>query len=111
MTVHVEAFEGGQIERLQVELTPKPYVGFTLRSRDAAGEWMMIYANSTRQTIGRLSGKLEGNRSIWESNRGSRFVSEKLDATHWRRTQFTSEDSGKTWKTLFVDELQRHEPN
>jgi hypothetical protein len=102
MTVRVERLTDGQVERLQVELTPRPYVGFTIRSRDAAGQWTMIYANSTRPNIGRLLGKLEGNRSTWESitsgpSHGSRFVSEQLDANHWRRTQFVSDDSGKTW--------------
>jgi hypothetical protein len=68
--------------------------------------------NSTRPNIGRLQGKLEGNRSTWESiapdkSHGSRFLSEQLDATHWRRTQFVSEDGGKTWKVLFADELER----
>jgi hypothetical protein len=72
----------------------------------------MIYANSTRPTIGRLQGELESNRSTWESitadlSHGSRFVSEQLDANHWRRTQFVSEDGGKTWKVLFTDELER----
>ena len=112
MTVRVEHLADGQVERLQVELTPRPYVGFTVRSRDAAGQWTMIYANSTRPTIGRLQGKLESNRSTWESitadqSHGSRFVSERLDANRWRRTQFVSEDGGKTWKVLFTDELER----
>jgi hypothetical protein len=113
MTVRVEQVPGGQVERLQVDLTPRPYIGFTLRSRDpASGRWTMIYANSTRQTIGRLDGKLEAKRSTWESvgpdgSHASRFVSEQLDANHWRRTQFVSEDAGKTWKTLFRDELER----
>jgi hypothetical protein len=113
MDVRVETVAGGQIERLQVDLTPQPYVGFTLRSRDpASGRWTMIYANSTRQTIGRLDGKLREKRSIWESagadgSHGSRFVSEQLDSNHWRRIQLVSEDAGKTWKILFTDELER----
>ena len=113
MTVRVETVAGGQVERLQVDLTPRPYVGFTLRSRDSAsGRWTMIYANSTRQTIGRLDGKLREKRSIWESagpdaSHGSRLVSEQLDQNHWRRIQLVSEDAGKTWKTLFTDELER----
>jgi hypothetical protein len=112
LTVRVEQLGSGQVERLQVELTPRPYVGFTIRERDAAGRWTMIYANSTRQSIGRLAGRFEGGRSIWESMttsgpHGSRFISERLDPNHWRRTQFTSDDAGKTWKLLFSDELER----
>jgi len=38
---------------------------------------------------------------------GSRFISERLDPNHWRRTQFISEDAGKTWKLLFTDDLER----
>jgi hypothetical protein len=111
MKVRVEPVADGQVERLQVELSPRPYVGFTLRYRDAAsGRWTMIYANSTRETIGRLEGNLEGKRSTWESKaagHGSRFVSEQIDASHWRRIQYVSEDAGKTWKVLFTDELER----
>jgi hypothetical protein len=112
MIVKVEELGSGQVERLQVESTPRPYVGFTVRERGTAGDWTMIYANSTRQSIGRLAGRFEGNRSIWESMtssgpHGSRFISERLDPTHWRRTQFTSDDTGKTGKLLFSDELER----
>ncbi len=107
MVVHVEKMAGGQIERLQVELTPRPYVGFTIRNHDENGRWIMIYANSTRPTIGRLLGTLENNRSTWESTHGSRFISEQIDTNHWRRKQFVSEDGGKTWKVMFVDELAR----
>jgi len=115
MTVRVENVSSAQIERLQVELMGRPYLGFTVRSRDpASGRWTMIYTNSTRQTIGRLAGTLEPKRSTWESmnadtSHGSRFVSEQLDPNHWRRTQFVSEDGGKTWKTLFTDNLERDE--
>lgn len=112
MTVRVERLGGGQIERLQVETSPKPYVGFTVRSQDPDGKWTMTYANSTRQNIGRLNGKLDGKQSTWESmntdtSHGSRFVSEQIDSNHWRRTQFVSENGGKTWSTLFTDELER----
>jgi hypothetical protein len=113
MTAQVESASCGLIERLQVETTPKPYVGFTLRSLDpASGKWTMIYANSTRPNIGRLEGKLEGNRSTWNSitatgSHGSRFVSEQLDVNRWRRTQLVSDDAGKTWRVLFTDELIR----
>jgi hypothetical protein len=112
MIVKVEPLGSGQVERLQVELASRPYVGFTVRERDADGHWTMIYANSTRQSIGRLAGQFQGNRSTWESMKssgphGSRFISERVDPNHWRRTQFNSEDSGKTWKLLFTDELER----
>ena len=110
MTVKVESLAAGQIERLQVELSTRPYVGVTVRERDANGRWVMIYANSTRQSIGRLQGRFEGDRSTWESGsgqHGSRFVSERRDPNHWRRLQYNSEDAGKTWKLLFTDELER----
>jgi hypothetical protein len=110
MTVKVEALATGQIERLQIELAARPYVGFTVRQPDDHGRWTMIYANSTRQSIGRLQGRFENNRSTWESSsaaHASRFISERLDPNHWRRTQFNSEDGGKTWKLLFTDDLER----
>jgi hypothetical protein len=42
----------------------------------------------------------ESNRSTWKSitadkSRGSRFVSEQLDANHWRRTQLSAARPGK----------------
>lgn len=102
----------GQMERLEVSLDPRPYVGFTVRMPGKqSGGWTMFYANSTRPTVSRLEGRLEGYRSTWQSvtpgrTRESRLVSERLDANHWRRTQFVSEDAGKTWQVLFTDELE-----
>jgi hypothetical protein len=113
LTVSVEKLPGmgGQMERLQVDLTARGYVGFTVRAVDGNGRWTMFYANSTRSGISRLEGAIEGARSTWESihkdGTGSRFVSERRDADHWKRTQYRSAHNGKTWSVLFTDELER----
>lgn len=118
LAVTVEKLPGksGQMERLQVDLSGRAYVGFTVRAVDGRGHWTMFYANSTRSGISHLEGEIDGMRSTWESRNkekatGSRFVSEKMDADHWKRIQYISDDSGKTWKVLFTDELERDKAN
>lgn len=114
MTVRVEALPDalGQVECLRVEGESGPYVGFTVRLRDEAGEWQMIYVNSTQRTFARLDGQLAGERSSWTSvtpgrTRESRLVSERLGENGWRKTQLVSNDAGVTWQVLFTDELER----
>ena len=117
IVLRIEALPEGKglIERLQAELGGEPYVGFTVRVPvGSSGRWMMLYANSTRGTISRLEGTIGGDRSTWQSvasgsQRVSRLVSERLGSDRWRRTQYRSEDGGKTWRVLFTDELQRGE--
>src|SRR5262245_43181400 len=113
MTVRVEplADGAGQVECLRVETKGGLYVGFTLRLRDEEGGWLMVYANSTRRTFGRLVGEVDAQRSTWNSvtpgrTGESRFVSERVGDS-WRRTQLVSSDGGATWQVLFTDELQR----
>jgi hypothetical protein len=111
----VEPLPGGTglIERLEVSEEDPPYVGFAVRLLDPVSRrWMMLYANSTRTTIARLEGEIEGRRSTWRSvtpgrTRESRTVSEPIDADRWRRTQYVSEDAGAHWQVLFTDELER----
>jgi len=118
MAVHVEPLPDGigQIERLTVRRESRdPYVGFTIRQTDGGPRaWIMLYAYSTRGSIGRLAGKIEGDRSVWTSRTavppaGSRFVSERVGERGWKRTQYVSEDGGASWSVLFTDELERVE--
>jgi len=39
--------------------------------------------------------------------RESGSIVERLDTNHWRRTQRVSDDGGRTWRVLFVDEMER----
>lgn len=117
IALRIEALpEGrGQIERLQVASDGTPYIGFAVRVPvGISGRWMMLYANSARETVSRLEGNIEGNRGTWQpvapgKKRISRLVSERLGTDRWRRTQHISEDGGKTWRVLFTDELERGE--
>src|SRR5256885_7809409 len=76
---------------------------------------MLFFFFSSRRRHTRLQGDwssdvCSSDLSTWESSsaaHGSRFISERLDPNHWRRTQFISEDAGKTWKLLFTDDLER----
>lgn len=115
MRVRVEALPGGdgQVECLEVDSEPGRYVGFTLRTPDAAsGGWRMVYVNSAGRRFAQLVGEIEGSRTTWRSvtpgrTRESRLVSERVDAGRWRKTQHVSDDGGATWRVLFVDELAR----
>ena len=114
MSIKVEPLPGGtgQIERMQVELQPRPYFSVSVRDRDQkSGRWIMVYTNASRPRISRLEGTAEGAGKVsflsMTDRRGSRFVSERLENDRWRRTQYVSEDAGRSWKVLFVDELER----
>lgn len=116
ITVHVVSLGGGpeHVERLQVQADGAPYVGFAVRSpSDPAGRWLMLYANSTRDSFSRLEGVVERDRVIWQSvtpgrTRESQVVMERLDTNRWRRTNRVSEDGGRTWRVLFTDDLERN---
>lgn len=102
----------GQVERLQVNGIGEPYTGFATFTSDGDGRWVMLYANTARETFARLEGGFEDGRATLQSvtpgrTRESRLVLERLDARHCRRTQYVSDDGGGTWRVLFVDELQR----
>jgi hypothetical protein len=118
MTSHIASIDAGpgQVERVHVAPEGgEPYTGFAVRVPAATGGgWVMLYANSARETFARLEGVVATNRVTWRSvtpgrERESGSVVERLDANHWRRTQRVSEDGGRTWRVLFVDELRRDE--
>jgi hypothetical protein len=103
----------GQFERAHVNLRPRPYVGFAVRTRGpGSGRWVMTYGNSNRDTLASLDGVIEGDVSSWTSAnsgtaRRSRLVFERPAPDSWRRTQSISDDGGTTWRVLFVDDLIR----
>jgi len=70
MIVHVTSLleGGGQVERIQVSGAGAPYVGFAVRvPSNASGRWLMLYANSVRETFARLEGRIEADRVTWDS--------------------------------------------
>lgn len=102
----------GYFERAQVALQPRPYVGFAVRVRGESGRWVMTYGNSNRASLAHLEGTIDGERSSWTDTpapgaRRSRLVFERPAPHRWRRTQLFSDDGGKNWLVLFVDELER----
>ncbi len=103
----------GNIERLRVETGESSYIGFAVRSpSEAEGRWTMLYANATRDRISRLEGEVGPGRATWQSAdprrpRISKVEMERLDTNRWRRTNRVSEDSGKSWRLLFTDEVER----
>lgn len=115
MSVHVQALVDGpgQIERVQVEGEGQAYVGVAVRvPTETAGRWEMSYVNASRQTIARLEGEVGTAKATWRSvtpgrTREGRVEVERLGPDRWRRTQWVSEDDGKTWQALFTDEVQR----
>jgi hypothetical protein len=115
----VERLPGGHglIERLEVTTEGDPYVGFSVCLPDPSNqEWEKLYTNDVRPKFARMRApSVEETRNVWLSvtakpPRASRLVSERLGSDRWRRTQQTSTDGGATWKTVFVDELEREQP-
>jgi CubicO group peptidase (beta-lactamase class C family) len=115
LQLHVAPILGGngEIEQLKAEHRGDPYLGFSVRTpADKAGKWTMLYWNSKHKGFAVLNGEVHGERSIWLSTssdqaRQSRLISEKNGMDQWRRTMSVSEDQGKTWHELWIDEVRR----
>ncbi len=103
----------GQIERVEVTGGGKTYIGVAVRVPVAeTGQWEMSYVNAARETIARLEGTVQGDRATWRSvtpgrTRESRVEIERGGADAWKRTQWISQDEGKTWRVLFTDAVRR----
>jgi hypothetical protein len=115
LQLRVEAILGGigQIEHLEAEHRQGAYLGFTVRMpTEKPGKWSMTYWNSKRTDSAQLNGEVEATCSTWCSAaqnklRQSRLFSEQMGADGWRRTMSVSDDQGKSWRVLWVDELRR----
>ncbi len=115
MRLRVEPILGGagQAEHLEAEHKDGTYRGYTVRTPgETAGQWIMVYWNSKRSGFVQLHGEVEAARSTWRSAsqqqpRQSRLVSEPRGSDEWHRTMSVSEDQGKTWRVLWVDEVRR----
>lgn len=119
MTSHIEAILGGAglTERIEVTVPDGVYRGFATEVFDPTIEcWVRMYVNATRRHFTRLEGEADGAaRVVWRSvspdrSRETRVVTEPIGPDRWRRTSSVSENGGKTWRLLFVDELERAAP-
>jgi hypothetical protein len=117
MTSKVEPILGGagQIEQLEVEREGRePYRGVTVQAFDrGAQKWKREYVNEVNGRFVPMEGTLDGSaRSEWRDTSSERthdfvLTSELLSQGFWRRTMRISEDGGKTWKILWIDDLNR----
>lgn len=115
MTMIVEPILGGdgQIRRIEVGAGDRIYQGFAVQVPDAErGIWVRRYVNRGRGWFSSLEGRIEGGESIWTSvtpgrSRESRLVSRLTGKDGWARTMSVSEDGGRSWRTLWTDELHR----
>jgi hypothetical protein len=103
----------GEEEQLAIPSSGGTYRGLYVQVFDPKLQRsVMMYVNNTRREFARLEGTAAADRAEWQStsNRGkhrSRLLYERRDGRSWSRTQFVSEDEGRTWTALFVDELRR----
>src|SRR5512142_1801936 len=103
----------GTEERIEVEEGAPHYMGLYLEVSDAKGEKStIVYVNARRRNFSRLEGTASAERGEWTSvtatpPHGSRMRIERTGKDAWRRTQMVSEDNGRTWTSLFVDEMRR----
>jgi hypothetical protein len=104
----------GEEEQLAIPSRGGTYRGLYVQVFDPKlQKSVMMYVNNTRREFARLEGTAASDRAEWQSTtspgkRRSRLLYERRDSSSWRRTQFVSEDEGRTWTALFVDELRRH---
>ncbi len=116
MTSRFESILGGAgfTERIAVRHGGGVYRGFATEVFDPGlSRWVRMYVNASRRHFARLEGEGDADgRVVWRSvspdrSRETRVVTERAGADRWRRTSSISEDHGKTWRVLFVDDLER----
>ncbi|HWC64705.1 MAG TPA: hypothetical protein VG777_01380 [Thermoanaerobaculia bacterium] len=100
-------------EEIEVDEGSPHYHGLYLEVSDPArGNSAVVYVNARRRNFSRLEGTAGPNGGEWSSVTAvaphrSRFRIERTGKDSWKRTQLVSEDDGKSWTTLFVDEGRR----
>ena len=100
-------------EDIEVDEGSPHYHGLYLEVSDPAqGRSVVVYVNARRRNFSRLEGSAGPQGGEWSSVTAvaphrSRFRIERTGKDSWKRTQLVSEDDGKSWATLFVDEARR----
>jgi len=102
----------GTEERIEVEEGTPSYMGLYLEVPDPTGKSVIVYVNARRRSFSRLEGSATERGGEWTSvtatpPHGSRMRVERTGPGSWKRTQRVSEDGGRTWTVLFVDEMRR----
>jgi len=103
----------GEQEQIEVEEGAPHYHGLYLEVSDPeTGRSAVTYVNARRRNFSRLEGTATAEGGEWTSvtavpPHGSRMRIERTGRDSWKRTQMVSEDSGKSWTVLFIDELHR----
>lgn len=103
----------GQQESVEIRLPKGVYRGLYLQVFDPKlDRSVLMYVNATRREFARLEGTAtatggEGRNVSTQGSHRSKLVYEHPSERQWRRTQYVSEDEGKTWSVLFIDELHR----
>ena len=103
----------GVEEQLEVDEGSPHYHGLYLEVFDPkSAKSVVVYVNARRRNFSRLEGTAGPDGGEWTSvtavpPHGSRMRIERTGKDSWRRTQMVSEDGGRTWTSLFVDEMRR----
>jgi hypothetical protein len=114
--LRVESYPGfdGQFRWIEVSADGAPYRGAATQHFDAGAQrWTRLYANRAGRRFARYQAIEIGDRhSVWQSIPRRRGPLSRLRSEHrmdglWRRAMSVSEDGGRTWRELWVDELRR----
>ena len=115
ITIQVHSVLGGSgiTEEMEVVHGSDVYRAFTITAFEKDRKlWMMHYLNQPTGESIPMEGTIESKSSTWMSinpnrARESKLVYEHFGKAGWKRTQYVSEDAGKTWFTVFTDVLER----
>ena len=102
----------GQMEELKVTQEKDTYRGFSVRMPAKDSTWVNLYVNSVRPGFVQLDGRIEGGKITWtphtvNPSRLSHSIVEPVGNDGFRRTMYISEDGGKSWRVLWMDEVHR----
>lgn len=101
----------GEEEMIEIRTSKNTYRGMYLQATETNGLSVIIYVNANRRHFARLEGKAQSDGGEWlnvaQGSHRARLVYERPSSNTWRRTQYVSEDAGKTWSVLWIDNLER----